>query len=60
MLGNHPFLGPRHVELDIEKDLATRGDGPHPAVVGPVKVNEWFDAVLKVANEKLASERASQ
>ncbi len=57
-IGNHPFLMPKDIELDIEKNLATRGNGPHPAVVGPAKINEWFDAVIKVASEKLAMEQA--
>jgi len=58
VLGNHPFLAPRDLELNVERDLATRGNGPHPAVVAPAEINEWFDAVLKVANEKLATEQA--
>ncbi len=60
VLGNHPFLSPNDLELDVEKNLATRGDGPHPAVVGPEKINLWFDAILKVANEKLAMEQAAR
>lgn len=58
-LGNHPFLMPRDLELDVEKDLATRRKGPHPAIVGAAKINEWFDAIIKVANEKLATEQAA-
>jgi metallo-beta-lactamase class B len=60
ILGNHPFLMPRDLEQDVEKDLATRGNGPHPAVVGAAKINEWFDQVLKVVNEKLVSEQAAK
>jgi metallo-beta-lactamase class B len=56
IFGNHPFLMPKDLEYEIKKELATRGNGPHPAVVGPVKIDEWFDAILKVVNEKLASE----
>jgi hypothetical protein len=59
VLGNHPFLSPVDMELDVEKNLATRGNGPHPALVGPAKINEWFDAVIKLANEKLALEHKS-
>ena len=59
-LGNHPFLEPVDMELDVEKGLATRGNGPHPAVVGPVRINAWFDQILKVANEKLATEQAAR
>jgi metallo-beta-lactamase class B len=57
IFGNHPFLMPRDLEYDIEKALPKRGNGPHPAVVGPAKINEWFDAILKVVLEKQASER---
>lgn len=60
MLGNHPFLMPRDLELEIEPALAKRGDGPNPAVVGPASINQWFDAVLKVANEKLVAEQSQK
>jgi metallo-beta-lactamase class B len=57
ILGNHPFLMPRDLEYDIEKDFAKRGNGPHPAVLGAAKINAWFDEVLKVVREKQASEQ---
>ena len=60
MLGNHPFLMPRDLELEIEPELAKRGDGPNPAIVGAASINQWFDAVLKVANEKLVSEQGQK
>lgn len=60
VLGNHPFLAPKDIELDVEKNLATRGNGPHPAIVGPAMIDEWFDTILKVANEKLAMEQAGR
>jgi metallo-beta-lactamase class B len=60
MLGNHPFLMPRDLELEIEPQLAKRGDGPNPAIVGPASINQWFDAVLKVANEKLVAEKTQK
>lgn len=60
IFGNHPFLMPRDLEHEIEKDLATRGNGPHPAVVGPARIDEWFDAVLKVVREKQATEEAAK
>ena len=45
---------------DLEPDIkAHRRDQPHPAVVGPAKLNEWFDAVIKLANEKIAVEKAA-
>jgi len=61
LLTNHPgMMVPREL-AEIEKALATRGNGPHPAMVGAAKINEWFDAVIKVAREKLAAEqKASQ
>ena len=41
-----------------EAALAARKAGdPHPAVYGPEALNKHFDAVLKVANEKLAYEQ---
>lgn len=57
IFGNHPFLMPKDLEHDIEKALPARGDGPHPAVVGPEIVNEWFDAIVEIVREKQASER---
>lgn len=54
MLSNHPWLMPRSLG-DLEKDLANRGRGAHPAVLGPAKINEWFDSVIKVTKEKLAA-----
>lgn len=60
VLGNHPFLQPMDMELDVEKGLETRGNGPNPAIVGPEKINEWFDQILKVASEKQATEQAAE
>jgi hypothetical protein len=60
MPGNHPFLMPRDLELKIEPELLERGNGPNPAIVGLDRINQWFDAVLKVANEKLATEQTQQ
>jgi hypothetical protein len=46
---------------EIEKELPVKGQGPHPAVAGSARINEWFDAILKVTREKLAAEqKASQ
>ena len=53
LLGNHPWLMPVYLS-DIEKGLASRGRGAHPAVLGAAKNNEWLDAVIKVTKEKLA------
>ena len=54
MLSNHPWLMPRTLD-DIAKGIASRGQGAHPAVLGPAKIDEWFDAVIKVTKEKLAA-----
>jgi metallo-beta-lactamase class B len=58
LLGNHPFLAPRDL-IEIKKDLAKRGSGPHPALVTPAQANQFFDGVLKTAREKLAVEQAA-
>jgi metallo-beta-lactamase class B len=55
MLSNHPFLMPRDLE-EIEAALKTRGNGPHPAVLGPQAINAFWDAVLKIVDEKLVAE----
>jgi metallo-beta-lactamase class B len=55
MLSNHPFLMPRDLE-EIEMALKTRGNGPHPAVLGPAAINRFWDAVLTIVDEKLVAE----
>jgi metallo-beta-lactamase class B len=57
-LPNHPWLGPRDM-AEVEKDLARRGSGPNPALFGAASIRAFFDAVGKVAREKLAAESAS-
>ncbi len=60
----HGFLA--QVDLPLEpRDLvfAARQPAPrpktaHPAALGPAKINEYFDAMLKVAREKLATEQS--
>jgi hypothetical protein len=43
---------------DLEPDIRNRRPGePHPAVPGAAKLNEWFDAIVKVMNEKIALEK---
>jgi metallo-beta-lactamase class B len=54
-LGNHPFLAPKDLEI-VEMEIKTRGSGPHPAVVGPQRVDAFFDAILRVVDEKLIAE----
>src|SRR6266850_5302751 len=53
MLSNHPWLMPRTLD-DIQKGLANRATATHPAVLGPAKISEWFDAVINVTKQKLA------
>lgn len=55
MLSNHPFLMPRDLEA-IEAGLKTRGSGSHPAVLGADAINAFWDAVLKIVDEKLVVE----
>jgi metallo-beta-lactamase class B len=58
MIPNHPFLSPTDVLADVKPALAARKPGqPHPALYGPQRINEHIDAVIKVANEKLAYEQ---
>lgn len=60
----HGFLA--QVEIPLEpRDLvfaarqsAPRPKAAHPAALGPAKINQYFDAMLKVAREKLATEQA--
>ena len=54
-LGNHPFLAPVDLQI-VEQQLATRKQGPHPAVIGPAAVTAFFDAILKIVDEKLVVE----
>jgi metallo-beta-lactamase class B len=54
-LGNHPFLAPKDLEV-VEAELETRGKGPHPAVLGPERIDAFFDAILKIVDEKLVAE----
>lgn len=58
MLPNHgDMMTPRRMR-DLEADIRAHRPGqPHPAVVGPAKLNEWFDAIIKLANEKIAVEK---
>jgi metallo-beta-lactamase class B len=55
VLPNHAYMAPRDL-FEVEKELANRGNGPHPAVFGAAKVNAWLDGIVKAASEKLAYE----
>lgn len=60
----HGFLA--QVDLPLEprelvfaaRQPAPRPKTAHPAALGPAKINEYFDAMLKVGREKLATEQA--
>ena len=54
-LGNHPFLAPKDL-AEIEGELKTRGQGPHPAVLGPARVDAFFADILTIVDEKLIEE----
>jgi metallo-beta-lactamase class B len=54
-LGNHPFLAPVDLE-DIERQMNVRRQEAHPAVIGAERVTGFFDAILKIVDEKLVAE----
>jgi metallo-beta-lactamase class B len=58
MLPNHgDMMTPRRMR-DLETAIRAHRPGqPHPAVVGPEKLNVWFDAIIKLVSEKIALER---
>jgi len=60
MLPNHgDMMTPRRLR-DLEPAIrAHRSGQPHPAVQGAAKLNEWFDAIIKVSNAKIAQEKAA-
>jgi metallo-beta-lactamase class B len=57
-LPNHPWMAlPRDLQ-DIEKAMATRGQGPHPAVVTDRKlIDEQLDFIFDLISHKVAIER---
>jgi metallo-beta-lactamase class B len=60
MLPNHgDMMTPRRLR-DLEPAIrAYRPGQPHPAVQGSARLNEWFDAIIKVSNDKIAQEKAA-
>lgn len=54
-LGNHPFLAPVDLEA-IEHQLSSGAGASHPAVIGPARITAFFDAILKIVDEKLVAE----
>lgn len=57
-LPNHPWMAlPRDLE-DLEKAMATRGQGPHPAVVADRKlIDDQLDFIYALISRKVAIER---
>lgn len=55
LLGNHPFLSPVDLE-EIERELKSPVAATHPAVIGPAAVTRFFDAILRIVDEKLIAE----
>jgi metallo-beta-lactamase class B len=58
----HGFLSLRDIPLEPRELVVAAQPAPplktaHPAVVGPERVNQYFDAMLKVGREKLATEQ---
>jgi len=57
ILPNHPdMMVPRKMR-DLEPAIMAHRPGQaHPAVPGAAKLNDWFDAIIKLTNEKIAVE----
>lgn len=59
LLPNHAFLMPRDSAISpsdfIFQDLKPLKES-YPGVIGPERINQWFDEILTVGKEKLASE----
>jgi glyoxylase-like metal-dependent hydrolase (beta-lactamase superfamily II) len=60
MLPNHgDMMTPKRMR-DLEAAIRAHRPGqPHPAVQGAAALNAWFDAIIKVTNEKIASDKAA-
>lgn len=56
VLPNHAYMGPRDL-FEVEKELAKRGAGWHPAAYGPQRINAWIDQILNAARQKLDYEK---
>lgn len=56
-LPNHPFMTLPRDLADIEKAMATRGQGPHPAVADPKAVNDQLDFIHTLIGQKVAIEK---
>jgi hypothetical protein len=56
-LPNHPFMVLPHDIADIEKALATRGQGPHPALVQPKVLNDYLDFITELIGRKMAIDK---
>ena len=61
MLPNHgDMMTPRRLR-ELEPAIRTYkpGQGAHPAVQGSAHLTQWFDAIIKVTNEKIAQDKAA-
>ena len=61
MLPNHgDMMTPRRLR-DLEPAIRAYqpGQGAHPAVQEAAHLNQWFDAIIKVTNEKIAQDKAA-
>jgi len=56
-LPNHPFMALPRDLADLEKAAATRGEGPHPALVTPKMLNDHLDFIIKLIGQKMAIEK---
>ena len=52
-----PYISPR--DFILGPDTAKVDSRPHPALQGAAEIDAWFDHVLRVAREKLATEQAA-
>jgi glyoxylase-like metal-dependent hydrolase (beta-lactamase superfamily II) len=63
VFASHAFLTPRDPYITprdfiLGPDLSALAKRPHPALQGPAVISQWFDDILRVARDKLNSERA--
>ena len=55
-LPNHVFMTIPGL-ADIEEALAARGEGPHPAVIDPGRVDAQLDSILNLMRQKIEIEQ---
>jgi metallo-beta-lactamase class B len=59
VLSNHPFMMPVHLFEAMQRVGASKPPA-HPLALGHAAINEWLDAVLKIAREKAEFERGAR